>query len=79
MGALVFNLTTAALMVLMFNGGLALVGRDTLRRRPSRRLCVLQFPSAPAEQSRPAPDTAARYFRAGSAETAAVIERGFEL
>ncbi|WP_406440555.1 hypothetical protein OHB14_16730 [Streptomyces sp. NBC_01613] len=34
MGAIVFNLTTAALMVLMFKGGLALVGEDTLRGRP---------------------------------------------
>ncbi|MDJ0385597.1 hypothetical protein [Streptomyces sp. G-G2] len=33
MGALLFNVTTAALMVLMFNGGLALVGQDTLRGR----------------------------------------------
>ncbi|MGW7101929.1 hypothetical protein [Streptomyces sp. NPDC054838] len=33
MGALVFNVTTAALMVLMFKGGLALLGEDTLRRR----------------------------------------------
>jgi hypothetical protein len=33
-GAIVFNLTTAALMVLMFKSGLALVGEDTLRRRP---------------------------------------------
>ncbi|RPF38205.1 hypothetical protein [Streptomyces sp. TLI_185] len=34
MGTIVFNLTTAALMVLMFKSGLALVGEDTLRRRP---------------------------------------------
>ncbi|MFF4249729.1 hypothetical protein ACFY1L_00770 [Streptomyces sp. NPDC001663] len=34
MGAIVFNLTTAALMVLMFKCGLTLVGEDTLRRRP---------------------------------------------
>ncbi|MDF2266460.1 hypothetical protein P2Q00_13595 [Streptomyces coacervatus] len=34
MGAIVFNLTTAALMVLMFKSGLALIGEDTLRRRP---------------------------------------------
>lgn len=33
MGALLFNVTTAALMVLMFKGGLALIGEDTLRRR----------------------------------------------
>ncbi|MFK0046205.1 hypothetical protein ACIQU4_19300 [Streptomyces sp. NPDC090741] len=33
MGALVFNVTTAALMVLMFKGGLALLGEDTLRGR----------------------------------------------
>ncbi|GAA3807309.1 hypothetical protein GCM10022403_046770 [Streptomyces coacervatus] len=33
-GAIVFNLTTAALMVLMFKSGLALIGEDTLRRRP---------------------------------------------
>ncbi|WP_405705472.1 hypothetical protein [Streptomyces sp. NBC_00069] len=33
MGALVFNVTTAALMVMMFNGGLDLLGRDTLRGR----------------------------------------------
>ncbi|MEV4561966.1 hypothetical protein AB0K51_34000 [Kitasatospora sp. NPDC049285] len=33
MDALVFNVTTAALMVLMFNGGLALVGRSTLGGR----------------------------------------------
>ncbi|MEU7056294.1 hypothetical protein [Streptomyces sp. NPDC046197] len=34
MGAILFNLTTAALMVLMFKSGLALVGEDTIRRRP---------------------------------------------
>ncbi|MFJ2704326.1 hypothetical protein ACIO3R_14135 [Streptomyces sp. NPDC087428] len=34
MGGLLFNVTTAALMMLMLNGGLALVGQDTLRRRP---------------------------------------------
>ncbi|MEV6685043.1 hypothetical protein AB0N28_06845 [Streptomyces sp. NPDC051130] len=34
MDAIVFNVTTAALMVLMFKGGLALLGEDTLRRRP---------------------------------------------
>ncbi|MFD8979418.1 hypothetical protein [Streptomyces sp. NPDC059564] len=34
MGALVFNVTTAALMVIMFNGGLDLLGRGTLRGRP---------------------------------------------
>ncbi|AUY53969.1 hypothetical protein [Streptomyces sp. CB01881] len=33
MDILMFNVTTAALMVLMFNGGLALVGRGTLGRR----------------------------------------------
>ncbi|WP_371677390.1 hypothetical protein [Streptomyces sp. NBC_01276] len=33
MGAIVFNATTAALMVMMFNGGLDLLGRDTLRGR----------------------------------------------
>ncbi|MFJ3913837.1 hypothetical protein [Streptomyces vinaceus] len=33
MDALVFNVTTAALMVLMFKGGLALVGEGTLRGR----------------------------------------------
>ncbi|MFJ2739406.1 hypothetical protein ACIO3O_07030 [Streptomyces sp. NPDC087440] len=33
MDAVLFNVTTAALMVLMFNGGLALVGRSTLRER----------------------------------------------
>lgn len=33
MGALVFNVTTAAMMVLMFKGGLALLGEDTLRGR----------------------------------------------
>ncbi|GHB51454.1 hypothetical protein GCM10010347_21560 [Streptomyces cirratus] len=35
MDALVFNVTTAALMVLMFKGALALLGEDTLRRRPT--------------------------------------------
>ncbi|MGH4035647.1 hypothetical protein ACQB60_42880 [Actinomycetota bacterium Odt1-20B] len=34
MGAILFNVTTAALLVLMFKGGLALVGEDTVRRRP---------------------------------------------
>ncbi|MCD9879232.1 hypothetical protein [Streptomyces guryensis] len=34
MGTIVFNLTTAALMVLMFKSGVALVGEDTLRQRP---------------------------------------------
>ncbi|MGW1893901.1 hypothetical protein ACWCP6_27150 [Streptomyces sp. NPDC002004] len=34
MGVVVFNVTTAALMVLMFKCGLALVGEDTIRRRP---------------------------------------------
>ncbi|GGP58302.1 hypothetical protein GCM10010214_35000 [Streptomyces abikoensis] len=33
MGAMLFNVTTAALMVLMLNGGLALVGQDTVGRR----------------------------------------------
>ncbi|MEU1409643.1 hypothetical protein ABZ471_46875 [Streptomyces sp. NPDC005728] len=33
MGSILFNVTTAALMVLMFNGGLALVGQVTLGRR----------------------------------------------
>jgi len=33
MGNLLFNVTTAALLVLMFKGGLALVGEDTIRRR----------------------------------------------
>ncbi|MFD8997415.1 hypothetical protein [Streptomyces abikoensis] len=33
MGAVLFNVTTAALMVLMLNGGLALVGQDTVGRR----------------------------------------------
>ncbi|WP_405362758.1 hypothetical protein OG535_34245 [Kitasatospora sp. NBC_00085] len=33
MDVLLFNVTTAALMVLMFNGGLALVGQSTLSRR----------------------------------------------
>ncbi|MCX4884598.1 hypothetical protein [Streptomyces sp. NBC_00847] len=33
MDILLFNVTTAALMVLMFNGGLALVGQSTLGRR----------------------------------------------
>ncbi|MET9699944.1 hypothetical protein ABZY31_23880 [Streptomyces sp. NPDC006529] len=33
MGALVFNVTTAALMVLMFKGGLSLLGEGTLRQR----------------------------------------------
>ncbi|WP_329192508.1 MULTISPECIES: hypothetical protein [unclassified Streptomyces] len=35
MDALVFNVTTAALMVVMFKGALALLGEDTLRRRPT--------------------------------------------
>ncbi|MFI9649154.1 hypothetical protein ACIHAA_22985 [Streptomyces sp. NPDC052040] len=34
MGAIVFNVTTAALMVMMINCGLGVVGRDTLRGRP---------------------------------------------
>lgn len=34
MGGLLFNVTTAVLMMLMLNGGLALVGQDTLRSRP---------------------------------------------
>ncbi|GAA2780758.1 hypothetical protein GCM10010441_01940 [Kitasatospora paracochleata] len=34
MGAIVFNVTTAALMVMMVNCGLGVVGRDTLRGRP---------------------------------------------
>ncbi|MFF2193658.1 hypothetical protein [Streptomyces sp. NPDC058157] len=34
MEAIVFNVTTAALMVVMFNCGLGAVGRDTLRSRP---------------------------------------------
>ncbi|MEU3494233.1 hypothetical protein ABZ747_12185 [Kitasatospora cineracea] len=34
MGAIVFNVTTAALMVMMLNCGLGVVGRDTLRARP---------------------------------------------
>ncbi|MFD8141673.1 hypothetical protein [Streptomyces sp. NPDC059708] len=34
MEAIVFNVTTAALMVMMFNCGLGVVGRDTLRGRP---------------------------------------------
>ncbi|MFF8727492.1 hypothetical protein ACF073_13505 [Streptomyces sp. NPDC015171] len=33
MGIVLFNVTTAALMALMFKGGLALVGQDTLGRR----------------------------------------------
>ncbi|MFJ4854793.1 hypothetical protein [Streptomyces sp. NPDC088730] len=33
MGGLLFNVTTAALMMLMLNGGLALLGQDTLRGR----------------------------------------------
>ncbi|WP_280698574.1 hypothetical protein [Kitasatospora sp. GP82] len=33
MGGLLFNVTTAVLMVLMFNGGLALIGQGTLGRR----------------------------------------------
>ncbi|MER8188694.1 hypothetical protein [Kitasatospora sp. NPDC094015] len=33
MGGLLFSVTTAALMVLMFNGGLTLVGRETVRLR----------------------------------------------
>lgn len=33
MGAVVFNLTTAGLLVLMFKAGVALVGEDTIRRR----------------------------------------------
>lgn len=34
MGAILFNVTTAALMVMMVNCGLGVVGRDTLRGRP---------------------------------------------
>lgn len=34
MGGLLFNVTTAALMVMMINSGLAVVGRDSLRERP---------------------------------------------
>ncbi|MFJ7249615.1 hypothetical protein ACIQWA_33965 [Kitasatospora sp. NPDC098652] len=34
MDAIVFNVTTAALMVMMVNCGLGVVGRDTLRGRP---------------------------------------------
>ncbi|MEU6278732.1 hypothetical protein [Streptomyces sp. NPDC047028] len=34
MEAIVFNVTTAALMVMMFNCGMGVVGRDTLRERP---------------------------------------------
>ncbi|OIK28401.1 hypothetical protein [Streptomyces malaysiense] len=34
MGAIVFNVTTAALMVMMVNCGLGVAGRDTLRGRP---------------------------------------------
>ncbi|MFD0400604.1 hypothetical protein ACFVHI_21315 [Kitasatospora sp. NPDC127121] len=34
MGAILFNVTTAALMVMMVNCGLGAVGRDTLRGRP---------------------------------------------
>ncbi|GHI03875.1 hypothetical protein AQI88_08615 [Streptomyces cellostaticus] len=34
MNALVFHVTTAALMVLMFKSGVLLIGEDTLRRRP---------------------------------------------
>ncbi|MEU9114576.1 hypothetical protein AB0D04_22990 [Streptomyces sp. NPDC048483] len=34
MAAILFNLTTAALMVLMFKSGLALIGEGTVRRRP---------------------------------------------
>ncbi|MFE6050838.1 hypothetical protein ACFQ6N_08795 [Kitasatospora sp. NPDC056446] len=34
MGAILFNVTTAALMVMMVNCGLGVVGRDTLRSRP---------------------------------------------
>lgn len=33
-GAILFNLTTAALMVLMFKGGVLLIGEGTLRERP---------------------------------------------
>lgn len=40
MSALLFNITTAALMVLIFKGGMALVGQDTLRRRPVPWLAV---------------------------------------
>ncbi|WP_234332164.1 hypothetical protein [Streptomyces sp. NRRL S-87] len=34
MDAIVFNLTTAALMVLTFRAGVCLIGEDTVRRRP---------------------------------------------
>ncbi|MEU4847584.1 hypothetical protein [Streptomyces gilvosporeus] len=34
MGGLLFNATTAALMVMMINCGLGVIGRDTLRARP---------------------------------------------
>ncbi|MFD0279363.1 hypothetical protein ACFVHB_36470 [Kitasatospora sp. NPDC127111] len=34
MGVIVFNVTTAALMIMMVNCGLGVVGRDTLRGRP---------------------------------------------
>ncbi|WP_236653163.1 hypothetical protein [Streptacidiphilus melanogenes] len=34
MSAIAFNLTTAALMVLLFRTGVVLVGEDTVRRRP---------------------------------------------
>ncbi|WP_345525040.1 hypothetical protein [Streptomyces echinatus] len=34
MGAIVFNVTTAALMIMMVNCGLGVVGRDTVRGRP---------------------------------------------
>ncbi|WP_420712949.1 hypothetical protein [Streptomyces sp. MMG1121] len=34
MSAILFNVTTAALMVLMFKAGVFLIGEDTVRRRP---------------------------------------------
>lgn len=37
MGALLYNMTTAALMIMMINSGLAVVGKDTLRGRLARR------------------------------------------
>lgn len=40
MDAIVFNATTAALMVMMCNGGLDLLGRDTLRGRRIPRAAV---------------------------------------
>ncbi|MBV6699835.1 hypothetical protein [Kitasatospora aureofaciens] len=38
MGAVLFNVTTAALMVMMINSGLAVVGRDSLRGRLTRQV-----------------------------------------